>query len=239
MELKEQFEMWRDVFKIQVDFLRELGEYRLNAAKSSLVAAVASNQLAVARMKAQVAQELAGALRRMHRIEGRLQTQAKRITTMAKDVSFIHNGADMTKARMDSMWAAFRVFERMVPLQQIQTSMEIEIQPTARLSNQFIDKYNPSGECESVPLSVDNAYMLVGWLKKMHYLPVRGSKAYLLVIKVFEVLALVAQQQIDVLNHARRQIREKTFKVWNPLILAGLPDTLDVKKILSAGLKSL
>ena len=239
MELKEQFEMWRDVFKIQVDFLRELGEYRLNAAKSSLVAAVASNQLAVARMKAQIAQELEGALRRMHRIEGRLKTQSQRVTVMAKDVSFIHNGADMTKARMVSMWAAFRVFERMVPLQQIQTSMEIEIQPTARLSHQFINKYEPSQECQSVPLSVDNAYMLVGWLKKNHYLPVRGSKAYLLVIKVFEMLAQVAKQQIDVLNEARRQIRENTFKVWDPLILAGLPDTLDVKKILSAGFKSL
>jgi hypothetical protein len=239
MELKEQFEMWRDVFKIQVDFLRELGEYRLNAAKSSLVAAVASNQLAVARMKAQVAQELEGALRRMHRIEGRLNTQSQRVTSMAKDVSFIHNGADMTKARMESMWAAFRVFERMVPLQQIQTSMEIEIQPTARLSHQFINKYEPSQECQSVPLSVDNAYMLVGWVKKNHYLPVRGSKAYLLVIKVFEMLAQVAKQQIDVLNEARRQIRENTFKVWDPLILAGLPDTLDVKKILSAGFKSL
>jgi hypothetical protein len=59
------------------------------------------------------------------------------------------------------------------------------------------------------------------------------------VIKVFEMLAQVAKQQIDVLNEARRQIRENTFKVWNPLILAGLPDTLDVKKILSAGFKSL
>ena len=239
MALKEQFEMWRDVFKIQVDFLRELGEYRLNAAKSSLVAAVASNQLAVARMKAQVAQELEGALRRMHRIEGRLKTQTQRVLALAKDVSFIHNGADMTKARMESMWAAFRVFERMVPLEQIQTSMEIEVQPSARLSHQFIDKYDASQECESVPVSVDNAYMLVGWLKNKHYLPVRGSKAYLLVMKVFETLALVAQQQIDVLNQARRQIRENTFKVWNPLIIAGLPDTLDVNKILSAGIKSL
>ncbi len=239
MELKEQFEMWRDVFKIQIDFLRELGEYRLNAAKSSLVAAVASNQLALARIKAQVAQELEGALRRMHRIEGRLRTQSQRITTLARNASFIHNGADMTKARMVSMWAAFRVFERMVPLEQIQASMEIEIQPTARLSDQFVNKYNLTEECETVPDIIDNAYMLVGWLKKMHYLPVRGSKAYLLVMKVFESLALVAQQQIDVLNQARRQIRENTFKVWNPLILAGLPDTLDVKKLLSAGIKSL
>jgi hypothetical protein len=239
MALKEQFEMWRDVFRVQVDFLRELGGYRLNSAKSSLVAAVASNQLAVARMKAQVAQELEGALRRMHRIEGRVKTQTQRVLAMAKDVSFIHNGADMTKARMESMWAAFRVFERMVPLEQIQTSMEIEIQPTARLSHQFVDKYDQGQECESVPISVDNAYMLVGWLKKKNYLPVRGSKAYLLVMKVFETLAVVAQQQIDVLNQARRQIRESTFKVWNPLIIAGLPDTLDVKKILSAGIKSL
>ena len=239
MALKEQFEMWRDVFKIQVDFLRELGEYRLNSAKSSLVAAVASNQLAVARMKAQVAQELEGALRRMHRIEGRVKTQTQRVLAMAKDVSFIHNGADMTKARMESMWAAFRVFERMVPLEQIQTSMEIEIQPTARLSHQFVNKDAKGQECESVPISVDNAYMLVGWLKKKNYLPVRESKAYLLVMKVFETLAVVAQQQIDVLNQARRQIRDSTFKVWNPLIIAGLPDTLDVKKILSAGIKSL
>jgi hypothetical protein len=140
---------------------------------------------------------------------------------------------------MVSMWAAFRVFERMVPLDQIQASMEIEIQPTARLSDQFVNKYNLTEECETVPDIIDNAYMLVGWLKKMHYLPVRGSKAYLLVMEVFEMLALVAQRQIDVLNQARRQIRENTFKVWNPLILAGLPDTLDVKKLLSAGIKSL
>ena len=239
MELKTQFEKWIDVYKIQVEFLRELGEYRLNVAKSSLVAAVASNQLAVARMKAQVAQELEGALRRMHRIEGRLGTQSQRVTQLAKDAAFVHNGADMTRARMVSMWAAFRVFERMVPLEQIQSSMEIEIRPTARLSHQFIDKYNPTEECESVPVSIDNAYMLVGWLKKKHYLPVRGSKAYLLVMKVFETLADVAQQQIDAINQARLQIREKTFKVWNPLIIAGLPDTLDVKKILSAGIKSL
>ena len=239
MDLKTKFEMWRDVFKIQVDFIRELGQYRLNVAKSSLVAAVASNQLAVARMKAQVAQELEGALRRLHQIEGRLQTKAQRVTTMAKDVSFIHNGADMTKSRMEMMWAAFRVFERLVPLQQIQASMEIEVQPSARLAHQFIDKYDTSQACESVPVSVDNAYMLVGWLKKMHYLPARGSKAYLLVMKVFETLAEVAQQQIDALNQARRQIRENTFDVWNPLIIAGLPDTLDVKKILSAGIKSL
>ena len=140
MELKEQFEAWRDVFRIQVEFLRELGQYRLNAAKSALVAAVASNQLAVARLKAQVAQELEGALRRMHRIEGRLTTQSHRVVSLAKDVAFIHNGADMTKTRMDSMWAAFRVFERMVPLEQIQASMEIELQPSARLAHQFINK---------------------------------------------------------------------------------------------------
>jgi len=57
--------------------------------------------------------------------------------------------------------------------------------------------------------------------------------------KVFEMLALVAQKQIDVINQARQDIRDNTFKVWNPLVIAGLPDSLDVKKILSAGIKSL
>ena len=70
MDLKERFEIWRDVYALQIDFLRELGNYKLNAAKSDLVAAVASNQLAVARMKALIAQELQGALRRLHQMEG-------------------------------------------------------------------------------------------------------------------------------------------------------------------------
>ena len=94
MDLKERFEIWRDVYALQIDFLRELGNYKLNAAKSDLVAAVASNQLAVARMKALIAQELQGALRRLHQMEGRTATKVKRLTTMARNAAYIQNGDD-------------------------------------------------------------------------------------------------------------------------------------------------
>ena len=85
MDLKERFEIWRNVYSLQIDFLRELGNYKLNAAKSDLVTAVASNQLAVARMKAHIAQELQGALRRLHQMEARTATKVKRLMAMARN----------------------------------------------------------------------------------------------------------------------------------------------------------
>ncbi|MEC7566742.1 MAG: hypothetical protein VX738_13755 [Planctomycetota bacterium] len=239
MNLKERFGVWLDVLRIQVDFLRELGFYRLNSAKSELVAAVASNQLALARMKATVALELEGALRRLHRVEGRSATQISRISRLAKDAAYMINGADMTKSRMDLMWAAFRVFERMVPLEQLEAVMKLELTPAARRGDQFIDKYEPARECIDVPVEVDNAYMFVGWIKRKHYLPFRGSKAHLHVIQVFQTIADVAQKQLDSINHAREQIRANTFDIWNPLVIASMPDSIDVRKILTAGIKSL
>jgi len=239
MDLKERFEIWRDVYALQIDFLRELGNYKLNAAKSDLVAAVASNQLAVARMKALIAQELQGALRRLHQMEGRTATKVKRLTTMARNAAYIQNGDDMTRSRMQLMWAAYKVFERMVPLEQLETTMRIDLHPGARKGTQYINKAAPSEHCHDIPAHVDNAHMLVGYIKRRHYLPLRGTLAHRHVLKVFEAIAHVASAQLNKMQAAIKQMRANTYQVWNPLIIAGLPDTMDVKKIIYNGMKEL
>ena len=239
MDLKERFEIWRDVYALQIDFLRELGNYKLNVAKSDLVTAVASNQLAVARMKAHIAQELQGALRRLHQMEGRTATKVKRLTTMARNAAYIQNGDDMTRSRMQLMWAAYKVFERMVPIEQLEQTMLLDLHPGARKGPQYTNKAEPSEHCHDIPDYVDNAHMLIGYIKRRNYLPIRGTLAHRHVLKVFQAIANVAAAQLNKMEDAIKQMRSNTYKVWNPLIIAGLPDTLDVKKILYNGMKDL
>ena len=239
MDLKERFEIWRNVYSLQIDFLRELGTYKLNAAKSDLVTAVASNQIAVARMKAHIAQELQGALRRLHQMEARTATKVKRLMAMARNAAYIQNGDDMTRSRMQLMWAAYKVFERMVPVQQLEPTMRMDLHPGARKGTQYVNKAEPTEHCQNIPEHVDNAHMLVGYIKRRHYLPIRGSLAHRHVLKVFEAIANVAASQLDKMQNAIEQMRSNTYKVWNPLIIAGLPDTMDVKKILYNGMKEL
>ncbi len=239
MDLKERFEIWRDVYALQIDFLRELGNYRLNAAKSDLVAAVASNQLAVARMKAHIAQELQGALRRLHQMEGRTATKVKRLVSMARNAAYIQNGDDMTRTRMQLMWAAYKVFERMVPIDELDQTMQLDLPPGVRKGSQYVNKAQPSEPCNDIPEHVDNAHMLIGYIKRRHYLPVRGTQAHRHILKAFASIADVAATQLDKMHEAIEQMRANTYKLWNPLIIAGLPDTIDVKKILYNGMKEL
>jgi hypothetical protein len=81
--------------------------------------------------------------------------------------------------------------------------------------------------------------MLVGYIKRRHYLPLRGTLAHRHVLKVFEAIANVAAAQLQTMENAVKQMRANTYKVWNPIVIAGLPDTMDVKKIIYNGMKEL
>ena len=58
-DLPVRFQQWKVMVELQLEFLTRLGQYKLDVARSELLAAVASSQLAVANIKAQVAQQLA------------------------------------------------------------------------------------------------------------------------------------------------------------------------------------
>ena len=238
-DLKDSLMQWRYLVEAQVDFLRAVGEYRLDAAKAELVAAVASNQLSVARMKAQIAQELGGALRRLHRFENRNKLRAQRLATMARDASLVMNGEDLSLTRMVRMWSAYKVFERMLPLESLEKIMENDLAPGSRAADQFVNKADPQSECEDVPDTVDNEHMLVGWIKRKRYLAKRGTRAYRHIVHVFYEIAEVGRREVEKVERSIDEMREGTFKVWNPLIISALPDSLDGQKILSAGIKSL
>ena len=57
-DLKDSLMQWRYLVEAQVDFLRAVGEYRLDTAKAELVAALGCTQHSVASMKAQLPDDL-------------------------------------------------------------------------------------------------------------------------------------------------------------------------------------
>ena len=133
-ELPVRFQQWKVMVELQLEYITRLGKYKLDVAKSDLVAAVASGQQAVARIKAQVAQQLEGALRRLTRFEYQNRTRATRIGQLARDASLVRNGDDLSVSSMGRMWAAYRVFERLSPLEVLLELMKIDVHRSARLA---------------------------------------------------------------------------------------------------------
>jgi len=236
-ELPARFEKWKVMVELQLDFLTRLGKYKLDVAKSDLLAAVASGQQAVARIKAQVAQQLAAALRRLTRFEHQNRSRAERLGRLARDASLVRNGDDLSTSSMGRMWAAYRVFERLSPLEVVLELMEIDVHRQARQAAAYVNKREPSRPCLDVPDAVENIHMLTGWIKRQGYLPVRGNQAYRHLVTVFGKLADVAVDAIRQINEAMQQMEDRTYQTWKPVVLAALPDNVDVQKIIQAGLK--
>jgi len=236
-ELPVRFEQWKAMVELQLDFISRLGQYKLDVARSELLAAVASNQQAVANIKAQVAQQLAAALRRLTRFQHQNRSRAERLGQLARDASLVRSGDDLSVSSMSRMWAAYRVFERLSPLQVLLDLMEIDVHGQARKAGSYVNKREPARPCLDVPDSVENIHMLTGWIKKQGYLPVRGNHAYRHLVTVFGQLADVAVDAIRQMNEAVRQMEDRTYETWKPVVLAALPDNVDVQKIIQAGLK--
>jgi len=236
-DLPVRFQQWKVMVELQLEFLTRLGQYKLDVARSELLAAVASSQLAVANIKAQVAQQLAAVLRRLTRFQHQNRSRAERIGQLARNASLVRNGEDLSVSSMSRMWAAYRVFERLSPLAVVLDMMEMDVHGQARKAGAYVNKREPNRPCLDVPDSVENIHMLTGWIKQQGYLPFRGNHAYRHLVTVFGKLADVAVDAIRQINEAIRQMEDRTYETWKPVVLAALPDSVDVQKIIQAGLK--
>ena len=56
-------------------------------------------------------------------------------------------------------------------------------------------------------------------------------------VTAFSRLAAVAGEIIQQMNIEIQQMEDRTYDTWKPVVLAALPDNVDVQKIIQAGLK--
>ena len=234
--LELAFQYWKTAAELRLEFVERLGQFKLDSARSDLVRAVAAGQWALARMKARVAVELEAALQRLRRVRHQTNNHIRRLERHAKSAAKIRNAEEIPPNELTRMWAAFTVFERLAPVAVIQQLVDAQLVAESRSGENFVLPTRPNVRCPDLPDSVQNVHALIGWLKKNRFVPRRGTRAYHQLIAAFSDVASVAGTHIKELKSALQDLEQGTFNIWQPLVIAGLPDTLDVKKIIRTGI---
>ena len=229
--LERAFAQWKTVRELQLQYLEKLGTYKLTVAQADLVRAVSAGQWQTARMKASIATQLEQALQRLRHLRRQTERRQKRLDRQVRDVALVRFGHRLLPHQLTRLWAAYRVFQRAAPVSVLQTIAAAPVDQQARAGSNYADLRHPQRPCPDVPSDMENVQQLLDWLQQTGYMPRQGTKAYLQTIWAFQQLASVAQLQAEQLQQALEQLEQQTFDTWNPLVLAGLPDSIDVRRI--------
>lgn len=235
-DLSTLFQHWEKMADLQIKFIETLGKHKLDVAKSELVAAVAAGEMAVAQMKARVAQELEAALNRMNVVRYQSQQRIRRIRTAAAQAAMIRRGEQLDADLVPQVWVGLAFFQLLVPQATLDAIADTPLEPATRKGSAYCCNRDPSVACSDVPDTVENALMLLPWLKTKKYMPRIGTRAYRQVTAAFSTIAGVAAAETAKLETMLADMEAGTYKTWNPLAIAALPQSIDVKRIVEAGI---
>ncbi len=233
--LQQAFERWKTMAELQLQFIETLGNYKLTTARAELVRAVMAGQWAVARMKAQVVDQLERSLRRMWRLRNQTDRRVRRLDRQAKAAARIRDGQQLEPSQLARMWAAYTVFERATPMGVLETIINSPLEPESQRGMAYADLRHPESPCANPPSSVDNVHALIHWIRRRRYMPKKGTQAYRQIVGAFADIAAVADLEIERLQQQLLALEQRTYDTWKPLAVAALPDSVDVKKITRIG----
>ena len=236
-DLELALEHWQKMAELQVKFVEALGQYKAEVAKAELVEAVAAGEWAVARMKAQVVQELEASLRRLTRLRNTTARRMERLEHQAREVARIRSGEDLTPGQLSLMWGAYTVFERLTPASVLGKIVDTPLQESAKRGASYVNPRQPDSACPDPPETVDNVHALISWLKRRSFVPRRGTAAYRQILDAMSAIAAVAESEIQTLSAALKDMEQGTYNTWQPVAIAALPDSVDAKKIIRLGAK--
>ena len=234
-DLATKLQHWEKMSELQIKLIETLGKHKLDVAKADLVSAEAAQEWAVAQMKRRVAQELNDALQRMHTIRHEAEKRIANIKNATTRALFIRLGETLDPDNVAHVWNGFHFFFNLAPQASIDAVMAMQLAPETRRGTAYSYNRDKTVACKDVPDTVENVLMLIEWMRANKYMPRIGSRAYAQVTQGFSTIAGVADEQITAMNKVISDIENGTYKTWNPLALAALPESVDVKKIISSG----
>ena len=234
-EMDKAFDRWVRLAELQLEFLQRWGTYKLNVARAELLQAVAAGQRAVARIKNRVARELEEALQRLQRNRRVYLRRAQRWGQQSRQLSLVRLGEDLSARQWNRLWTAFRVFENRLPFEVLEPLMKRQVSQAARLARGYVPVSDGSPPSADVPSEVANVYQLIAWIKQQRLIPRRGTAGYQQLVWAFGQLTQFATAEISRLEDFLKALEAETIDAWQPVTLAALPDSVDVRKIIQAG----
>lgn len=231
------FTNWKEAAELQLKFIEELGQYKLNAAQAELTQAVADGEKAVAAGRRAVIKELEAAMKRLTRSRKVILDQADDWLRLGGHLSRVQNGSDIGRTAIVPMWTAFQVCLRTISRENREKIMSIGLTATDRKGSNFADvrSEHASETIPDLPSDMENILEMIQWLRTQKWvMPKVGKKVWQKMSDAFDLMAQFGASEVKRLNDYLSAMQDKSYETWKPIQLAMFLDNQSIKEILAA-----
>jgi hypothetical protein len=215
------------------DFVRALGQYKLNVAQAELAEAQMANQIIRAMILDTVRLQLYTDLQR---VNAEAKVAARRIHDVQVKVRYaLHllEGGPLSGS-YGAVRDSYKYFETRVMIEADETLFgPLSLAGTEICGNNFLDNHDSDKAClDPKPADLSNALTLINWSFQMQYLARSGSPAMQQFVKLYKTIDSVAGKTVKQLSTYIDQIRKNSYDTWKPVMLAALDTSSAERSIL-------
>lgn len=214
------------------DFVRAVGEYKLNEAQADLIEAQAAGAIERAMILDAVRTQLIIDLEALNAESAAAARKIAAVTRRAGYAIHLLNGTPM--ADFNGCVDAYKTFEKAALLEADEKLFApLSVATNAITGADFLDNRDPDRPCQDPrPTDLANAIRLINWSFRMRYIALPGSEAQHQFVRVFQTIGTVADRTVGKIRTYLDQLKSSTYKTWNPVQIIGLESSSAARSIL-------
>lgn len=225
--------------KAQAEAIKAIGQFKLATAQAELTRAIADGERVKAGARRLVVKQLERAMTLLAAQNAQLKARIAHWETMGKQLSFVQDAEAITQNGIMRMWQGYTTFRRLATSEANQDIDSTEINTDDRKKSNYtlIAGNGRQPLSDDVPNDITNLAKLITWLKlkTSHAIPNSGTRPFTLVRNAFlQMAGARAQTEIASLQAMMKEIQDRTFQAWRPIVLAPFLDNPAIKAIVNA-----
>ena len=230
----QQFDVFADRVRAYGEFVRAVGMLKLQTAQAELVNAQAANEWQKAMILDAVREQLIYDLQRMNNQRRIYDREIHNIRKKARLATYLISGRPM--ATFNNCVDAYKHFERLALVQADADALFLPIPHSQMTINggDFVDNDDPTTAClDPTERDLQNALSLMDWASRNHYFARTGSSAHRAIISLYQAIAAVANESVELMRKYLDEIQQQTYDVWNPIQIVGIASGISESSILN------
>lgn len=229
-----EFEQWTNRYKVYVDYIKALGQYKKDLADAEIKNAEADQQREKVKVMQAVKKRLDNDMKGLAREENKARKETARLKKKAKEAARLLRGQRLQA--LSTAWRAYGWFQLQAMKESPNKLYELQVTEAARDNSNFFYNKDRTKECDSLPTTVTSVVQMAAWLREKGYLPKMGE-AHRLFAMLYNSIDEVAGSANDAYLQRVQEMKDKTYEAWQPVMLIGGPSSSTGKKIEEAGPK--